>query len=74
MPERVEPLDYAKISGKKVRWLEFRRFRNRGGGQLADSRGFGFEIVFAEPVRGPIALGYGCHFGLGQFVAVEDLQ
>jgi len=37
---------------------------------LADSRGFGFEVVFSEPVRGPIALGYGCHFGLGQFVPV----
>ena len=29
--------------------------------------GYGFEIEFAEPVQGPIALGYGCHFGLGQF-------
>jgi len=71
-PEHMEHLDHTKIMGRKVRWLEFRRSRNRGGGQLADSRGFGFEIVFAEPVRGPIALGYGCHFGLGQFVAVPD--
>ena len=67
-PERIEHLDHAMILGKKVRWLEFRRFRNGGGGQFADSRGFGFEVVFSEPVRGPIALGYGCHFGLGQFV------
>ena len=70
-PDQVEHLDHTKIMGKKVRWLEFRRFRNGGGGQSADSRGFGFEIVFAEPVRGPIAIGYGCHFGLGQFVAVQ---
>lgn len=70
-PEHIEHLDHTKIAGKKVRWLEFRRFRNGGGGQFADSRGFGFEIVFAQPVRGPIALGYGCHFGLGQFVAVD---
>jgi CRISPR-associated protein Csb2 len=60
------------INGKKMHWLEFRRLRSGGGGQLADARGFGFEIVFAEPVRGPLALGYGCHFGLGQFVAVEE--
>jgi CRISPR-associated protein Csb2 len=71
-PERIEYLDHTEIMGKKVRWLEFRRFRSGGGGQLADSRGFGFEIAFPEPVRGPIALGYGCHFGLGQFVAVEE--
>lgn len=73
-PERVEHLDHTKINGKKVRWLEFRRLRNGGGGQFADSRGFGFEIVFAEPVQGPIALGYGCHFGLGQFVAVQEAR
>jgi hypothetical protein len=28
----------------------------------------GFRLSFSEPVFGPIALGYGCHFGLGQFV------
>lgn len=71
-PDRIEQLDHTKITGKKVRWLEFRRFRSGGGGQIADSCGFGFEIVFSEPVRGPIALGYGCHFGLGQFVAVAE--
>lgn len=71
-PERIEHLDHTKITGKKVRWLEFRRFRKGGGGQIADSRGFGFEIVFSEPLRGPIGIGYGCHFGLGQFVAVEE--
>lgn len=71
-PEHIEHLDHATIMGKKVRWLEFRRSRSGGGGQIAGARGFGFEIVFAEPVRGPIALGYGCHFGLGQFVAVEE--
>lgn len=32
---------------------------------------YGFEIEFAEPVCGPIALGFGCHFGLGLFLPVE---
>jgi CRISPR-associated protein Csb2 len=32
----------------------------------------GFPIVtFTEPVRGPIALGYGAHFGLGLLVPVD---
>ncbi len=31
---------------------------------------FAVRLVFAEPVRGPIAIGYGSHFGLGQFTAV----
>lgn len=71
-PERIELLDHTTINGKKVRWLEFRRSRNGGGGQLADTRGFGFEMAFGEPVQGPITLGYACHFGLGQFVGMPD--
>jgi CRISPR-associated protein Csb2 len=27
-------------------------------------------IEFAEPVAGPLCLGYGCHVGLGLFVPV----
>jgi CRISPR-associated protein Csb2 len=65
--ETIQPLIHTAIGGKKVRWLEFRRVRN-GGGRLADTRGFGFTMVFTEPVQGPLALGYACHFGLGLFV------
>jgi len=31
--------------------------------------GFAIRITFPEPVSGPIALGYGSHFGLGLFAA-----
>ena len=30
---------------------------------------FGVRVVFNEPQPGPIAIGYGCHFGLGLFAA-----
>lgn len=30
--------------------------------------GLGFRLIFTEPVSGPVALGYACHFGLGLFV------
>jgi len=48
-----------------VRWLDFhaRRFKGEEGHGLA-----GFEIEFAEAVRGPIALGFACHFSLGLFL------
>lgn len=45
--------------------LEFYRWRHnvpQGGGA------FNFYLRFREPVAGPIALGYSCHFGLGLFV------
>jgi CRISPR-associated protein Csb2 len=50
-----------------TRWVEFlveRRDRPHPPGVV------GFGLVFAEPVRGPMLLGYGCHYGLGQFEAV----
>lgn len=53
-------------------WLKFVRCRTQGGGQNATSQGYGFRLKFATAVTGPIALGYGCHFGLGQFVPVDD--
>ena len=33
--------------------------------------GAAFRLTFAEPVRGPLALGFGAHFGLGLFVPQE---
>jgi CRISPR-associated protein Csb2 len=68
-----EPISINRIEGYAaggralVRWLEFhtRRFKGDEGYGLA-----GFEIEFAEPIQGPLALGFGCHFGLGLFLPV----
>lgn len=34
--------------------------------------GFTLRLKFAEPVRGPLTLGYASHYGLGQFAIMED--
>jgi CRISPR-associated protein Csb2 len=47
--------------------LAFSRTRTRRGGIQPDVGGGFFELTFDQPVRGPIALGWGCHFGLGLF-------
>lgn len=52
-------------------WNRFRRRRFKGGGSGAGQPGHGFQITFAEPQLGPIAVGYGAHQGLGQFIAVR---
>lgn len=52
-------------------WYRFRSQRWRGGGARGNLSGIGFRLSFAEPVHGPIALGYGAHQGLGHFVAIE---
>lgn len=46
----------------------FRRVRGHGEGARSLSGGVWLEVEFGEAVRGPIALGYGAHFGLGVLV------
>ncbi|MBI3796508.1 MAG: type I-U CRISPR-associated protein Cas5/Cas6 [Deltaproteobacteria bacterium] len=60
-----------ELDGHSIRWIEFRRERLLGRGSHGQSLGYGFVIEFAEPVVGPLCLGYGCHFGLGMFVPTE---
>lgn len=48
----------------------FKRSRARGPTPPQDC-GFLLELIFAKPVRGPLVLGYGCHFGLGLFQSME---
>jgi len=66
-PVEIQPVQSTDLAGRQTRWIEFRRERSAGGGQRATNSGYGFMIKFPERVAGPIALGYGAHFGLGQF-------
>jgi len=54
-----------------VAWHRFRRERLNGGGARGARSGYGFRLMFDQPVRGPIALGYAAHMGLGQFLPVR---
>jgi CRISPR-associated protein Csb2 len=47
----------------------FVRRRQRGGAPPPMDAGYALRLRFAEPVRGPLSLGYAAHFGLGLFVA-----
>ena len=47
----------------------FVRVRHHGGPAPPRDTGYGIRIRLSEVVTGPIVLGYGCHFGLGMFVA-----
>ncbi len=74
VPKDVIPIPGARLTDRHAgdarltRWVEFEVTRR---GRSHPPGAFGFELVFREPVRGPILLGYGCHYGLGQFGAVE---
>jgi CRISPR-associated protein Csb2 len=68
-PSFVEAVSSTDLAGHETRWLDFRRERRHGEGRkVARGLGYGFRIRFPDVVRGPIALGYGAHFGLGLFV------
>lgn len=54
---------------RHVSWLDYKRFRARY--KPAYNFPYGFVIQFEDEVRGPIVLGYACHFGLGLFVPVK---
>lgn len=71
----IEPLwDQNHVFSIAERWrpIQFKRFRwkrsDDGGRRLAGA----FRLIFPMPVRGPLALGHSSHFGLGQFVTVEE--
>ena len=72
-PVAVEPVSFTEIAGERVGWSSFRRARNRGDGRRAGSAGYGFRIEFPAPVQGPVAVGYGAHFGMGGFVDGDRL-
>jgi len=59
------------IHRRPRRPVHFHRFRSRGRERQFDRIGTFVRLTFSEPIEGPLALGYGCHFGLGLFAAVE---
>ena len=63
----VRELPSVRHGGRALRPLHFHRFRRKRGLVQPDTLGRLLELRFAQPVRGPVALGFGSHFGLGLF-------
>ncbi|HYF96283.1 MAG TPA: hypothetical protein VD969_29080 [Symbiobacteriaceae bacterium] len=60
----VEQVPQCVVRGRPLPWRSFEVGRGPGQGT---SSGFvyGLRLSFAGPVGVPVALGFGCHFGLG---------
>lgn len=56
------------------RTIQFKRFRRKAGDDGGRRLAGAFRLLFPKPVRGPIALGWSSHFGLGQFAPVEEID
>ena len=69
------PSSGGTFPGSKGDWTRFRHFvlaRQRGPAPPF-AGGFAIRLEFDEPMCGPIALGYGSHFGLGLFAQTVDV-
>ncbi|MFN3844120.1 MAG: type I-U CRISPR-associated protein Csb2 [Rehaibacterium terrae] len=71
-----EILDFRELpdcgfDGRRLKPLHYHRFRRKRGLTQPDTLGRLIELRFAAPVRGPLALGFGCHYGLGLFASVD---
>lgn len=67
-PFSIETFDEVDVGrGRGRRPIHFHRFRSRRGLTQPDRAGRFHRLVFREPVAGLLALGFGCHYGLGLF-------
>lgn len=66
-PTTIERLETIRVRSRERRPVHFHRFRSKRGLSQPDRHGSFWQLSFPEPIRGPLALGFGCHFGLGLF-------
>jgi CRISPR-associated protein Csb2 len=66
-PAEFEQLSAVPVGNQTRNAIRFQRFRSKRGLNQPDRHGSFWRMTFAEPVSGPMALGFGCHFGLGLF-------
>ncbi len=70
-PVTITPMSGLHLGGRRIPWLDFIRERKQGDGRCGATAPTGFELTFASPITGPLALGYAAHFGLGLFVPAD---
>ena len=66
-PTGITLLDSIERHGRSWRLHHFQRRREKQAARQPDRRGQFVELHFDQPVAGPLALGYACHYGLGLF-------
>jgi len=68
----IEPLD--GIGARRLRPLQFQFYRRKRGDDGGQRPHGAFRLRFPAPVRGPIAVGHSCHFGLGLFLPAGSME
>lgn len=69
---KLERMPEIEINSRMRRPVHFHRFRQRKRVFTQPDRlGSFWRLTFPQPVQGPLALGFACHFGLGLFQPAE---
>ena len=68
---QVRELKEIEVGGTQRRAIQFYRFRSRGREAQPDAAGALLRVVLPQLIEGPLAIGFGSHFGLGLFGAVH---
>lgn len=75
IPSQVDLLPEIPVgSGRSCRPVQFHRFRTKRGLTQPDTHGTFVRLTFPQPISGPLALGFGCHYGLGLFAPSHDSE
>jgi len=67
-PIGLERVPAVPVGPRQRQPIHFHRQRSRRGQRQADTLGSLWHMTFPEPVTGPLALGFACHFGMGVFL------
>ncbi|MGJ5819867.1 type I-G CRISPR-associated protein Csb2 [Paludibaculum fermentans] len=69
MVEEISPLPRTPES---LALRHYVRSRRRGGVPPPLDVGYALKLTFSQPIRGPLTIGYGSHFGLGLFLSINE--
>lgn len=67
----VQPINEVLLDGRRLRPVDFHRFRRKRGLIQPDTHGSLWQLKFSGSISGVLALGFGNHFGLGLFKPLE---
>jgi CRISPR-associated protein Csb2 len=69
-PVTIRAQSGIEVQSRLLRCIQFQTARHDGGGSRGIAPGAAFTLTFEREVEGPLAFGYGAHFGLGLFAPV----
>ena len=67
-------VEYLNLDSHQTCYLKGYITRKNGREKYSSNLCYRNKNMFPEPVRGPIVLGYGAHFGLDLFVPADDKE